>query len=117
MSPDGKKLVAVGDSNEVFLFDVTNGYERISVLRTGSDSGFSCSWRTNSEQFAVASQDGQVAIWDIRFIPNSDSRSPSPSTSFRSSSYTNNYSLATLYSKQIYSVPPFFFFHHFSKIE
>ncbi|KAI9189646.1 hypothetical protein H9P43_001079 [Blastocladiella emersonii ATCC 22665] len=68
-SPDGKKVVAVGDTNQVFLFDVTaNGsYQRTGTLTApGSSSGFSCAWNTGSDKFAIASQDGLVLVWDER---------------------------------------------------
>lgn len=41
VSPDGRRLCAVGDSNQVFLFDVTPSgyYQRIATL-TGIDHGF-----------------------------------------------------------------------------
>lgn len=68
VSPDGKKMIAVGDSNHVFLYDVspTGGYTRISTLHASNDASFSCAWNQSSEKFAVASQDGFVSVWDIR---------------------------------------------------
>ncbi len=68
VSPDGTKMVAVGDSPQVYLFDVTptGGYQRIATLASASDAGFSCSWNRTSEKFAVGSQDGFVTVWDIR---------------------------------------------------
>jgi len=31
-----------------------------------NDAGFSCTWNQNSENFAVASQDGVISVWDVR---------------------------------------------------
>ncbi|KAI8585750.1 WD40-repeat-containing domain protein [Geranomyces variabilis] len=71
VSPDGRKMVAVGDSSDVFLYDVSasEGYTKIATLAgtPGSgEAGFSCAWNQSSERFAVASQDGFVSVWDIR---------------------------------------------------
>ncbi|KAF9974607.1 hypothetical protein BGZ73_001976 [Actinomortierella ambigua] len=68
VSPDGRKMVAVGDSNEVFVFDITvaAGYHRIGTYTATRDASFSCAWNQSSDKFAVASQDGFVSIWDIR---------------------------------------------------
>lgn len=68
VSPDGRKLCVVGDSNQVFLYDISHsgGYQRIATYTTTSDAGFSCAWNQSSEKFAVASQDGFVSVWDIR---------------------------------------------------
>eukprot|EP00842_Homolaphlyctis_polyrhiza_P004338 jgi/Hompol1/4905/HPOL_004015-RA len=68
VSPDGRKLLAVGDTPEVFMFNITptGGYERVATLTASHDAGFSCAWNQSSERFAVASQDGVVSIWDIR---------------------------------------------------
>ncbi|KAJ3099331.1 Cilia- and flagella-associated protein 43 [Phlyctochytrium planicorne] len=68
VSPDGRKLAAVGDSNQVYLFDVTpsGNYQRVAVMTATNDAGFSCAWNQTSDKFAVASQDGYVCVWDIR---------------------------------------------------
>ncbi|TPX31257.1 hypothetical protein SmJEL517_g05377 [Synchytrium microbalum] len=67
VSPDGRKLVAVGDSNQVFLYDISaGGYHKVAALTGSNDAGFSCAWNEGSEKFAVASQDGVVSVWDIR---------------------------------------------------
>ncbi|KND01502.1 uncharacterized protein SPPG_09104 [Spizellomyces punctatus DAOM BR117] len=68
VSPDGRKMVAVGDSPQVFLFDISasDGYARVATLTASNDAGFSCAWNQSSEKFAVASQDGYVSVWDIR---------------------------------------------------
>ncbi|KAJ3276471.1 Cilia- and flagella-associated protein 43 [Terramyces sp. JEL0728] len=61
-------MIAVGDSSQVFLYNVTsNGdYEKVASMTASNDAGFSCAWNQTSEKFAVASQDGFVSVWDIR---------------------------------------------------
>lgn len=68
VSPDGQKMVSVGDSNQVHLFEVTTGgaYQPVEKLTTVNDAGFSCAWDRSSERFAVATQDGFVCVWDVR---------------------------------------------------
>ncbi|KAG2178745.1 hypothetical protein INT43_001591, partial [Umbelopsis isabellina] len=68
ISPDGRHMVAVGDSNEVFLFNITNSGEYVHTvsLSASKDSNFSSAWSQNSDKFAVASQDGTVNVWDTR---------------------------------------------------
>jgi len=68
VSPDSRFMVAVGDSKDVYLYGVSNGtsYNRIRVLSEAQDGAFCCSWRGSSNQFAVASQDGLVCVWDVR---------------------------------------------------
>lgn len=58
VSPDGRRMVAVGDTNEVFLFDVLhNGfYDLAHVFEGSEDASFSTDWSCSSSQFAVASQ-------------------------------------------------------------
>lgn len=61
-------MVAVGDSNQVFLHEITSvgSYELIQTLTTVKDAGFSCAWDHSSTKFAVGCQDGFVCIWDVR---------------------------------------------------
>ncbi|KAH8554405.1 WD40-repeat-containing domain protein [Umbelopsis sp. PMI_123] len=68
VSPNGRHMVAVGDSNEVFVFNITSSgeYVHTASLCASKDSNFSCSWSHNSDKFAVASQDGTVNVWDMR---------------------------------------------------
>uniref|UniRef100_A0A7S1TCY8 DUF2415 domain-containing protein n=2 Tax=Compsopogon caeruleus TaxID=31354 RepID=A0A7S1TCY8_9RHOD len=69
VSPDGNWMVAAGDSLDIFLFLVTkDGYVLYATVQGGSDSGMSCAWNSSSTQFAVASQDGLVSVWDLRFL-------------------------------------------------
>lgn len=69
-SPDGRRLVAVGDTNEIFLFDcASNGqFNHVQTFEASEDASFSTSWR-NEDQFAVASQDGTVGVFDVRNLP------------------------------------------------
>jgi len=68
VSPDGRRMVAVGDSNQVCLYDISAaaGYRKIASMHSMNDAGFSCSWNQNSDKFAVACQDGFVCVWDVR---------------------------------------------------
>ena len=68
ISPDGTKLIAVGDSPQVYLYEIgRNGsYQRTATLAGSTDAAFSCAWNQSSNKFAVASQDGYVCVWDVR---------------------------------------------------
>ncbi len=68
VSPDGTKMISIGDSDNVALYNVTwNGsYEKVGTLATTKDAGFSCAWDKSSTKFAVGCQDGFVCVWDIR---------------------------------------------------
>lgn len=68
-SPDGRHVLSVGDTPEVFLFSVdpvTSELSKIATYTASSDASFSTTWSPDSMQFAVASQDGIVSIWDVR---------------------------------------------------
>ncbi|KAF9764870.1 hypothetical protein NGRA_0197 [Nosema granulosis] len=65
ISPDGKYLLIVGDTNEVVVYS-NSTYEKIKTLRSTKDGGFSVSWNSMADVFAVATQDGYVCLWDIR---------------------------------------------------
>lgn len=65
ISPDGKYLMIVGDTNDVIIYSNHN-YELIKKLKSTKDGGFSISWNSTSDIFAVATQDGHVCLWDIR---------------------------------------------------
>ncbi|KAF9388709.1 cleavage and polyadenylation specificity factor subunit 2 [Podila verticillata] len=68
VSPDGRKMVAVGDSTEVYVYDISvaGGYKNIATYNVTTEASFSCAWNQSSDKFAVASQDGFVSVWDIR---------------------------------------------------
>ncbi|KAF5140551.1 hypothetical protein G9O61_00g013560 [Vairimorpha ceranae] len=53
VSPDGRFLILVGDTNDVFVYTIEN-------------NGFSVTWNNLSNKFAVGTQDGFVCVWDIR---------------------------------------------------
>lgn len=76
VAPDGRMMVATGDSGEVMLFGVSagEGYVPLANLAPIQDAGFSCSWDPSSTQFAVAGQDGQVSVWDARMLPKRESK-------------------------------------------
>ena len=68
LSPDGKFLVAVGDSNQTHLYSAVqnSGYQRIRTFSEATDSGMCCAWNSSGMCFASASQDGSVCVWDLR---------------------------------------------------
>ena len=68
LSPDGKYLVAVGDSNQTYLHHAqgSSGYQRTRTFSEASDSGMCCAWNASGMYFASASQDGTVCVWDLR---------------------------------------------------
>ncbi|GAA6016029.1 hypothetical protein JCM8202_005386 [Rhodotorula sphaerocarpa] len=89
VSPDGKWLIAVGDTNEVFLYSAPRAendqYELAHTFTASSDASFSTDWNQDNQTFAVASQDGFVHVFDIRSLP-SCSRPASPTLRAASSS-------------------------------
>ncbi|KAG0736951.1 hypothetical protein G6F23_010641 [Rhizopus arrhizus] len=68
VSPDGEKMVAVGDDNRVLLFNVSysGNYELTQTMAVSKDANFSVAWNHASDKFAVSSQDGSVHVWDVR---------------------------------------------------
>ena len=64
VSPDGRKAVSVGDTNEVFLFDVQRDghYKLVHSFTASADASFSTDWSRASDKFAVASQGGRAVI-------------------------------------------------------
>lgn len=69
LSPDLRTMVTVGDSTDVFLYEVIDGgreFRKIGTYNAATDSGFSTSWSKDGRKFAVASQDGQLTVWDHR---------------------------------------------------
>lgn len=62
-------MLAVGDTNDVYLYEVIGGgrdFRKIGVYKGSNDAGFSTAWSKDGRKFAVASQDGQVTVWDHR---------------------------------------------------
>lgn len=79
MSPDIQMMVAVGDSNEVFVYDCRSGSlsdwptRPIHTLTLpgvqASKGSFSTSWSMNGDKFAVASEADCVVVFDTRCLP------------------------------------------------
>jgi hypothetical protein len=70
VSPDGRTLLSVGDTNQVFLHNVSGGntvtFQSIATYNTGVDANFSTAFSPSGMKFAVACQDGSVTVWDVR---------------------------------------------------
>ncbi|RDB29320.1 hypothetical protein Hypma_014894 [Hypsizygus marmoreus] len=83
ISPDGRTLLSVGDSAKVYLHQMTGGaritFSPIATLKLPSPTipslsyssasltaSFSTAFSSNGLKFAVASQEGLVAVWDVR---------------------------------------------------
>ena len=78
VSPDKTNMVCVGDSSDVFLFDIssTGSFHHQATFLASDDWSFSTSFSCTSSMFAVASQDGIISVWDRRFA-----RTATPATS------------------------------------
>ncbi|OJA16025.1 hypothetical protein AZE42_04281 [Rhizopogon vesiculosus] len=79
ISPDGRTLLSVGDSPRIYLHSLSGGaqlaFDRTSTLHVPPSippnhysftASFSTAWSADGLKFAVACQEGVVAIWDIR---------------------------------------------------
>ncbi|KAL1949559.1 hypothetical protein VTO73DRAFT_8440 [Trametes versicolor] len=86
VSPDGRTLLCVGDSPDVYLHRITGGsrisFAPIATLSLSSyiqqshssafapvssvPASFSTSFSADGSKFAVASQEGVVVVWDVR---------------------------------------------------
>ncbi|KAJ7358001.1 WD40-repeat-containing domain protein [Mycena albidolilacea] len=80
ISPDGRTLLSVGDSSKVFLHRITGGAHVTAVpiatltLPPTSNpffspalvASFSTAFSADGSKYAVASQEGAVAVWDVR---------------------------------------------------
>jgi WD40 repeat protein len=83
LSPDGRTLLSVGDSPKVYLHHLSGGsrltFNSITTLSlpppdasslyyssSSLAASFSTSFSSNGTKFAVASQEGAVAVWDVR---------------------------------------------------
>ena len=82
ISPDGRTLLSVGDSNKVYFHHITGGsqvtFSPITTLvipppvssggysTSSLAASFSAAFSSDGSKFAVASQEGLVAVWDIR---------------------------------------------------
>lgn len=58
ISRDGRRLVAVGDTNEVWLYDcMANGdYQKVHSFTASDDASFGTDWSATGDKFAVSSQ-------------------------------------------------------------
>ena len=84
ISPDGRTLLSVGDSNKVYFHRITGGarvtFSPITTLvipppdssplgnysTSSLAASFSAAFSSDGSKFAVASQEGLVAVWDVR---------------------------------------------------
>ncbi|KAG6902082.1 hypothetical protein C0995_004583 [Termitomyces sp. Mi166 len=83
ISPDGRTILSVGDSSKVHLHRMTGGaaitFSSIATLKlpsptithmnytTGSlTASFSTAFSSDGSKFAVTSQEGLLAVWDVR---------------------------------------------------
>ena len=84
ISPDGRTLLSVGDSNKVYFHRITGGaqvtFSPITTLvipppdssplggypTSSLAASFSAAFSSDGSKFAVASQEGVVAVWDVR---------------------------------------------------
>ncbi|KAF7336986.1 DUF2415 domain-containing protein [Mycena venus] len=80
ISPDGRTLLSVGDSSKVYLHRLTGGAHvtaaPIATLTLPPTSNpfsspalvasFSTAFSADGSKYAVASQEGAVAVWDVR---------------------------------------------------
>ncbi|KAF9463940.1 WD40-repeat-containing domain protein [Collybia nuda] len=82
ISPDGRTLLSVGDSSKVYLHQISGGarlcFTSIRTLTIPSPdaasfsypaslaASFSTSFSADGLKFAVASQEGVLAVWDVR---------------------------------------------------
>lgn len=82
VAPNGRFLAATGDSGNVLVYGVGSGegYVPLTSLPPLSDAGFSCAWDPTSTNFAVASQDGSITIWDVRSLGKQAKQTKIPST-------------------------------------
>lgn len=118
VSPDGRKMICVGDTNEIFLYSVNNNgsYTLVHTFKGSQDASFSSDWSGTSDKFAVGSQgewfpgpglpsklftanrahnltviDGFLHVYDLRNLPPSETSS---------SRYASTRKLATIASSQ-----------------
>jgi len=81
ISPDGRTLLSVGDSPGIYLHHLTGGscitFDPIMTLNVPPPddtrlysaalaASFSTAFSADGMKFAVASQEGVVAVWDVR---------------------------------------------------
>jgi len=81
VSPDGKILATVGDTNEISLFSIDQEkYRLIKTMKGTNDASFKVSWSPSSVYLAVSTQDGYVCVYDIRNTEEKLAKIPSTQT-------------------------------------
>ncbi|KAI9321225.1 WD40-repeat-containing domain protein [Dichotomocladium elegans] len=82
VSPDGQKVLFVGDNGMVYLYQITESgdYQSTSIYRASEEPALSCAWNHSSNKFAVSSQDGTVSVWKVE---NTEPLLRIPSTEIR----------------------------------
>lgn len=63
ISPNGKKLVSVGNDAKVIVWDFLRR-ERLATLSDHSNNVSAVAFSPDSKQFSTASSDGRVIVWD-----------------------------------------------------
>ncbi|KAL1931792.1 hypothetical protein VTP01DRAFT_9936 [Rhizomucor pusillus] len=65
VSPDGRKMLMVGDNGKAYMYNVTESgeFEEGSSYQVSDEPALSCAWNHSSEKFAIASQDGYVTVY------------------------------------------------------
>lgn len=79
ISPDGRTLLSVGDSPRIYLHSLLGSaqlsFNRVTTLQippaisihpNSLVASFSTAWSADGLKFAVACQEGVIAIWDVR---------------------------------------------------
>lgn len=71
VSPDGRTMLAVGDDTRLQIFSVNArstlvDFDRVGSYTSGTEPNFTTAWSASGLQFAAASQDGTVTVWDVR---------------------------------------------------
>lgn len=66
ISIDGKMLICVGDTNNVYGYYYDGEFKPYDTFTSVRDAGFKISWNNLSDRFAVSTQDGYCCVWDIR---------------------------------------------------
>lgn len=95
VSNDGRFMVCVGDSPQVFFYEIDRSGEyhlRHTTVADTTDSSFCTSISQRNELFAVASQDSSLSVFDVRYLRTpmltKTSSRPDPNGSIRSCHFT-----------------------------
>ncbi|WBW75351.1 WD40/YVTN repeat-like protein [Schizosaccharomyces osmophilus] len=71
VSNDGRYMVCVGDSPDLFFYEITRSGDYIlrhTVQANTKDSSICTSISQNNEMFACASQDSSLSVFDVRYM-------------------------------------------------